>query len=33
MAVANTSPGPFWATAGNGDLAMTPTQLARWTHG
>lgn len=26
------SPGPHWATAGNGDLAMTATELARWTH-
>ena len=24
--------GPHWATAGNGDLAMTTTELARWTH-
>lgn len=24
--------GPYWATAGNGDLAMTTTELARWTH-
>lgn len=24
--------GPYWATAGNGDLAMTSTELARWTH-
>jgi CubicO group peptidase (beta-lactamase class C family) len=24
--------GPHWALAGNGDVAMTTTQLARWTH-
>jgi CubicO group peptidase (beta-lactamase class C family) len=25
--------GPHWALAGNGDLAMTTAELARWTHG
>ena len=24
--------GPHWALAGNGDVAMTPAELARWTH-
>ncbi len=32
LPVDETFAGPYWATAGNGDLAMTTTELARWTH-